>query len=231
MTSVLVTRPAGQDQSILSALERRGFTAISRSALAIDVLPLPPSLHQQLDALEEDDLVIVVSANAVRALRDGGSPLSTPATWLAVGQATARALAAEGLLAEVPDMGVNSEALLALPATQQMAGRRAVILAGEGGRDLLDVTLAERGAEVQSVALYRRTCDAGFAWPNEHVDVLMVTSYEGWECIANKVPPAVVVLAGSERIAARIRQQYQGDVRAARSPLDEDMLAALESLS
>jgi uroporphyrinogen-III synthase len=52
----------------------------------------------------------------------------------------------------------DSESVLALPAFQApaVAGRRVLILRGDGGRDLLGDTLRARGAEVEYLTCYHR---------------------------------------------------------------------------
>ena len=232
MTTVLVTRPAGQAQVLVQALRARGFDVLHRPALAIEPLTPAPQEQALLARLAQQQLIIVVSANAARLLPEHADlAAARHSHWLAVGQATAEALAELGLPVRVPPAGSSSEALLAMPLLQAVHGLQIAILAGEGGRDTLAEELSARGARVQSVALYRRTCDAQFSWPTQPVDIVMVTSLQGWRCLAGQVPATVTVLAGSERIAQQIRAEHPGEVISADSPMDSAMLAALETLS
>ena len=56
----------------------------------------------------------------------------------------------------VPSERFDSEALLALPELETVAGKRIAIFRGEEGRELLGDTLRARGASVEYVACYRR---------------------------------------------------------------------------
>jgi uroporphyrinogen-III synthase len=79
----------------------------------------------------------------------------------AVGRATAAALHAAGIPPQlVPAAGFDSESLLALPELTGVAGKRVLIVRGEGGRALLGETLAVRGAEVHFAEVYRRSIPA-----------------------------------------------------------------------
>jgi uroporphyrinogen-III synthase len=83
----------------------------------------------------------------------------------------------------VPD-GQDSEALLALPQLQAVAGKRVLIVRGVGGRPLLADTLAARGAEVHFMECYRRVRPQADAtpllarWRAGGVDAVTVTSAE-----------------------------------------------------
>jgi uroporphyrinogen-III synthase len=105
------------------------------------------------------DLLVFISRNAVEqalALAPDAARLAA-VQRAAVGRATAAALTRAGLAPQlVPATGFDSEALLALPALEQVAGRRVLILRGEGGRALLGDTLRSRGAEVAYAEVYRR---------------------------------------------------------------------------
>ncbi|MBU1224940.1 MAG: uroporphyrinogen-III synthase [Gammaproteobacteria bacterium] len=78
----------------------------------------------------------------------------------------------------------DSEALLALPQLQDMAGKRVVIVRGVGGRALLADTLTARGAEVHFLECYRRVrpqVDAApllARWQAGGIDAVTVTSAE-----------------------------------------------------
>lgn len=74
-----------------------------------------------------------------------------------VGQGSARALRELGMQEIIaPKDRFDSEALLALPELQQVAGWRVVIFRGDGGRELLGDTLKARGATVEYAECYQR---------------------------------------------------------------------------
>ena len=75
----------------------------------------------------------------------------------AIGKATAAALAADSLPADiVPEAGFNSEALLAHPDLTLASGARVLIVRGAGGRELLQETFAARGLVVETREVYQR---------------------------------------------------------------------------
>ncbi len=232
---VLVTRPQGQQQPLLDALQQRGYRASHCPALVIAPCTPTATERQCLLNLDHYHAVIFISRNAaelgVQQLQDLWPQWPVGVLWLAVGEATARVLRQAGLSPEHPGEGFNSEALLAMPCLQAVAlrERKVLLLRGEGGRELLTPELRRRAAGIDEVVLYRRHCPAQIIWPSQPVDIVMVTSQQSWECIQTKVPTTCRVLAGSERIAALIRAQGF-DVIAARSPHDEDMLDALQRL-
>lgn len=157
---VLVSRPDHQADFLCQWIEQHGGVAIRWPALVIrEPRDWTPALAL-FDRLAEYDWVIFTSANAVdRAmppLRErGGFPPRLEIA--AIGQATARALAHHGVDHCLrPETEFTSEALLALPRLQQVAGQAILIVCGEGGRELLAETLATRGARVVRAEVYRR---------------------------------------------------------------------------
>jgi len=183
---VIVTRPARQAGGITRQLATLGATPIVFPAIVI----LPPANRASLDAvhaaLDQYDVAIFVSANAV----EYGVP--APNVWpaklvaLAPGPGTAAALAATGIAeARIPASTFDSEGLLALPELRDVGSKRVVIFRGEGGRGDLGDTLRARGAEVTYVECYRRAAPAtGAAGLSEvlregRAHALTLTSSEG----------------------------------------------------
>jgi uroporphyrinogen-III synthase len=183
---VIVTRPARQAAGLTRQLAALGATPVVFPAIVI----LPPAnrapLHAAHAALEQYDVAIFVSANAV----EYGVP--APEAWpskllaLAPGPGTAAALAATGIAgARIPASTFDSAGLLALPELRDVAGKRVVIFRGEGGRGDLGDTLRERGASVTYVECYRRAAPAtGAAGLSEvlregRAHALTLTSSEG----------------------------------------------------
>ena len=156
--SVLVTRPAGQAAALAEAISAAHGRPISFPALEI----LGPGDKQmaraQLADLARFDLLIFISANAVRyafPLLPDNIPLDLQIA--AVGKATAQALREVGLDPTlVPQDSMDSEGLLALPPLREARGRQILIVRGNGGRELLKETLEQRGAQVDYVEVYRR---------------------------------------------------------------------------
>jgi uroporphyrinogen-III synthase len=109
-----------------------------------------------LGALEDFDVIIFTSTNAVRF----GAPLldqKRDLTLAALGPATARALNQAGYRVAVqPQTTFDSENLLLHPRLEHPAGLRILIIKGSGGRPHLQQELARRGADVVTVDVYER---------------------------------------------------------------------------
>ncbi len=176
---ILITRPRERAQGLAKLVEAAGGRAILFPAIEIQDVPLRK--------LAEFDLAIFVSPTAVkRALAAMKWPPRAKAA--ALGRGTQRELERHGIKGIIaPDAGADSEALLAVPELQRVAGRRIVILRGEGGRSLLGDTLAARGALVEYAECYRRVrpqTDSGpllTAFAKGAVHAVTVSSAEGLE--------------------------------------------------
>ena len=199
---VMVTRPAHQAQQLCQLLQAEGAVPVLFPVLEIvDPEDAAPGLDT-IARLEQFDLAIFISPNAVsRAMNliraRGGLP---PRLRLAtIGRGSARELRA--LTGREPDVcpqgKFDSEALLALPEMHDVAGQRVVIFRGEGGRELLADTLRERGAEVTYANVYRRTRPQPDLerlrrdWARDGMDFICVTSGEGLRNLFEMVGPLV----------------------------------------
>lgn len=159
---VLVTRPTHQAARTLHAVRAAGLHAESLPLLALTPLSTP-ALDAALARYAGADFAIFVSANAVEfglaALAARGIATTGPRI-AAIGAATAGALSAAGVTVHVtPQIGHDSESLLAHAALCEVKGRVVLIFRGEsegGGRRMLTTTLAERGADVVAATCYRR---------------------------------------------------------------------------
>ncbi|HLR17081.1 MAG TPA: uroporphyrinogen-III synthase [Alcanivoracaceae bacterium] len=230
-----MTRPEGQQKALVEKLHAAGFEPVVQSSLVIEPLPLTPEDEHKLININEYQVVFFVSTNAVRfalTVLDAYWPQwPVGVNWLAVGDATAKALKQAGFQPQWPASGFNSEAALAMPDLQQMEHQKVLILRGETGRELFTDTLRERGATVERVPLYRRRCNPLLTWPEPAPDAVMVTSVESWHCIQQCGTDALhhsLIIAGSERIGEAIKTMGYQHVAVAESPHDEDMVACLK---
>lgn len=184
--TVVLTRPAGQSAALIEKLAARGLGVLDFPLLGIEALDDDAPLRAALGALERYALVIFVSPNAVEWAfarhRDArGDVKAWPRTLpvAAVGPSSVAALARHGLAApgctiispgntagdtddsaSICPARFDSEALYdAIEKTlgaHALQGRRVLIVRGDGGRAWLANRLREAGAEVETVAAYRR---------------------------------------------------------------------------
>ncbi|MFU8837585.1 MAG: uroporphyrinogen-III synthase [Thiohalomonadaceae bacterium] len=194
---VLVTRPAHQAEGLCQRIIEQGGVPLRLPTLLIEDLGQRPEVLAALARLDQYQLLIFVSPNAVQSglaaiQAVGGLPASL--RLATVGAGSARTLHEQ--LGRGPDLvpgqRYDSEGLLALPALQQMAGQRVLILRGEDGRALLGESLHQRGAEVDYLAVYRRRAAALpaalDAWP-QNTDIITITSGEGLRMLCQMTPP------------------------------------------
>ena len=203
--TVLVTRPAHQAAAQARMVEAAGGEAFVFPALEIEAVEAD-RLADTLAYLVGADIAIFISPNAAQfgmaAIRAHGG-LPGGLRVCAVGPGTARELAAQGVEGVITPDGQDSEALLALPQLQAVAGKRAVIVRGVGGRALVADTLRARGAEVRFLECYRRTCPHADAapllarWQAGGIDAVTVASAETLHNLA-----ALLGAAGAPLLAA-----------------------------
>lgn len=181
----LVVRAEPQAASLSQALLAAGHQPVTSPLLSFEAGAELDRLPALLDGLSARDYVIAVSVQAVHfadnALKQQG--YSWPkANYIAVGDATGKAFAAVGVNGAAVPEDPRSEGIISLPALQQLAGRRVIILRGNGGRHLIAPTLMQRGALVDYCEVYRRCYhqDSGGAlvksWQSQDVDSIIITS-------------------------------------------------------
>lgn len=232
---VLNTRPAGQAAALTARLQAAGARVTELPLIHVAPLPVSPAAWRQLLDLDRYDGVIAVSANAARLGLDAVAgawpqwPHRLPA--YAVGARTAAVLRDAGLEVRVPAQP-DSEGLLALPALQAVTGRRFLVLKGEGGRPLLAETLRARGAQVDTIDLYRRELPAGAAAAWRHLceagdlpAAVILTSPDAlrhWQAVAGDRAATVRWIVVSPRM--RVLAEAAGAVVTEAAAADEDSL-------
>jgi uroporphyrinogen-III synthase len=218
---VLVTRPAHQAQTLAALIEHAGGTAIRFPTLAIVPARDPGNLRALFSRLAEFDLAIFISPNAVEQamalLQHERLPWPNSLRLAGIGAGTAQALARFHLAPALVPERYDSEALLAHPELAQVAGRRVLILRGEGGRERLASALTERGAAVHYAECYRRVRPAVDTAPlralvaRGDVDIISVTSIDGLHNLCEMagdergrlLRTPIVVLSESQAAAGR----------------------------
>ncbi|MGB5957399.1 uroporphyrinogen-III synthase [Pseudomonas sp.] len=190
---LLLTRPAEDCAALAQSLAAAGVGSSCLPLLAIEPVALGDRQRPLLKGLPGFQAIIVVSKPAARLLLEhlAQASLQPPRQgWFTVGEATAAVLQGVGLEVSFPPRGDDSEALLALPALRQavaVPAPRILIVRGVGGRELLAERLAEQGASVDYLELYRRCLPAYPAGTlmrrieAERLNGLVVSSGQGLE--------------------------------------------------
>ncbi|WP_228370234.1 fused uroporphyrinogen-III synthase HemD/membrane protein HemX [Methylococcus capsulatus] len=244
---VLVTRPKEQAEPLCRLIETAGGKAVRFPLLDIEPSAQAEEGAALLRQASDWDWWIFVSVNAVNRARaldvlrpDGAGPRIA-----AIGKATADALVDGGIAVDlVPESQANSEGLLETPPMRDVAGRRILIVRGEGGRETLKERLVERGALVQYAELYRRVpVHTGAEALIEGLrtaglDMLTATSGEAIEHLYRLVPPEdrprlvetpLVVI--SERLKNQAGSLGFRHVKVADAASDAAVLQALEDVA
>lgn len=184
-----MTRPREQAANLCGRLADLGATPVRYPVLEIfDIEDIGP-LQDAAIRLEQFDLVVFVSPNAVVKaldimLRHRRWPTGLAAA--AMGRSSECELAARGVERVIsPKLRFDSEALLEAPDLQDMQGKRVLICRGDGGRELLGETLTARGAAVEYLTVYRRgkpdldPAPLLALWETGRLDAVTLTSSEG----------------------------------------------------
>lgn len=156
--NIVVTRPREQAVGLTQSITKLGGNVTLFPLLEI----APAADASELNALKQHlstyDLLIFISPNAVKYGMNTLGDVPSNVRVATVGQSSAQALRDLGIAHVIaPTERFDSEALLALPALQSVAGWKVAILRGNGGRELLGDTLKVRGARVDYVTCYERS--------------------------------------------------------------------------
>jgi uroporphyrinogen-III synthase len=243
---VWVTRTEPGAGRLAARLDDAGYRVVKQPLLRIEGCP-ETELNPLAQQASSFDLIIATSVHAVNfaapLILDQGGLLDqvglldqggAAPRWIAVGQQTAEALLEYGVHAEVPE-AESSEGILSSVGSDELSGRRVLLLCGIGGRQLLVKQLDHRGAEVVRLESYRRlpvVFSADALAELTAVDVALIASAEAGAALAQVLPMAAQrrlrLVAGSTRIASALAELGFNAVVVAEGPGDDAMLAALD---
>lgn len=185
---ILITRARHQVDPFRRELVDLGAAVVEIPTLEILRLPTDDRVRNAIKNLDRTALIIFASANAVdiffqMLLTTGLDVRALHMSKLcAIGQETADELEAHGLRPELVTSEYTAEGLAHALEGWEMRGRRILVPRAEVARDALPSLLANRGAEVEILPVYRSVCpaDSGPAllrlFEGEGVDVITFTS-------------------------------------------------------
>jgi uroporphyrinogen-III synthase len=185
---IVVTRPAHQAAYLAESIRGAGGRPLLFPVIEIADIDDAREIHALIDRLEDFAWAIFVSPNAVNkamTLIKARRALPPRLACAAVGRASVRELRKFGVTEVVAPDRFDSEALLAMPPLDNVAGQRVVIFRGAGGRELLGDALTARGAAVEYAECYRRVRPRAdpapllAAWEKNELHAVTVTSSEG----------------------------------------------------
>ncbi|GAC1666095.1 MAG: uroporphyrinogen-III C-methyltransferase [Candidatus Dormibacteraceae bacterium] len=185
---VLVTRARHQVDAMRRELVELGAAVIEIPTLEVQPMPLDERVSKAIAHLPSTALVIFASANAVdiffQMLLESGSDARAfhDSKLCAIGQETALSLEGHGLRPELITSEYTAEGLAKALEGWEMKGMHVLVPRAEIARDALPSLLANRGAEVEILPVYRAKCPAEAPvallrlFNNEGVDVITFTS-------------------------------------------------------
>ncbi|HBV20481.1 MAG TPA: uroporphyrinogen-III synthase [Nitrosomonas sp.] len=224
--NVLVTRPEHQSLFLAENIRNLGGNPIIFPVLEISDVKNKEPLLELIRRLDEYDLAVFVSPNAVhkamqfiRACRSSHQLLPARTKIAAVGKGSADALKEYGVdQVIIPSERFDSEALLEHAALQHVSRKRVIIFRGNGGRPLLGDTLIQRGALLDYAECYYRgkpdvdPSELISNWSLGKVNAVIITSSEGLQNLFDIIGPhgqqlleITPVFTAYERIARNAR--------------------------
>jgi uroporphyrinogen III methyltransferase/synthase len=157
---IVVTRARAQVSRLAGTLRSLGAEVIELPAIRIEPRLDTPEVRDAVAAIGTYALICLTSPNGVRLLFEalGAHGLDARAlanaTVAAIGPGTAAALAERGVIADIVPERYVAESLAAALEQVDVAGRPVLIARASEARELLPQALADRGANVDVVALY-----------------------------------------------------------------------------
>ncbi|MBV9576387.1 MAG: uroporphyrinogen-III synthase [Gammaproteobacteria bacterium] len=247
MKTILVTRPGLPGTELCRLLDKEGSHSFHFPTIAFAPPQNTEAVSQAITIIDKQHWLIFNSPQAVHAITP-----AIKAAWpqfpsqikiAAIGAGTKKALLAAGHQTVFQPAEWSSEGLLSSPEFQSVHAQRIAIVRGEGGRELLDIRLRERGAQVLSILAYQRVLPQQETEHCENllkkkaIHAIVCTSYESvrnfkdllsapaWNSL--KMLPLVVV---SQRVKTLAQDLGFQTIWVAHNPSHEAILAILKEI-
>lgn len=217
LAPVIVTRPRAQAEALAQRVTELGRTAVVFPLLEIQPLADPAPLRAALQDLADYALVVFVSPNAIDAALAAIERWPPGMQVAVVGEGSRRALERHGITPANASIvqprnrrREDSESLLETLGLPALRGKKALLVRGESGRELLSDALRAAQIDVTQVAAYRRTApvldEAGRAQLRQLLELAcdwIITSSEALRILVEMVEQ----LAGEQGVV-KMQQQH-----------------------
>lgn len=161
---VVITRPVAQATPLAERLAALGLDVVVFPLLDIRPLPDQSALQAALADISAYALVAFVSPNAIAAACAVSTHWPPGVTLAVMGEGSRAALARHGIdernatiVSPANAERTDSQTLLETLDLDSLRGRRALIVRGESGRELLGDALRSAGMDVMQIAAYLRS--------------------------------------------------------------------------
>jgi uroporphyrinogen-III synthase len=214
--AVVITRPLAQALPLAAQVRALGREVEVLPLLEIAPLPDPSALVATLARLEDYALVAFVSPNAIDAAFAHIGRWPAGVTLAVLGEGSRAALAAHGITADDVDIvsphdaaNSDTEHLLQTLDLAALRGRPVLIVRGESGRELMADGLRAAGADVTTIAAYRRSVPALTPALRERLEALLQTRND-WIVTSSEALRGLLQLLAAMRtddVVAKMQQQ------------------------
>jgi len=163
---VVVTRARAQASGLAKRLRGLGAAVVELPAIRIESRIENDEVKSAVARIGEYSLIVLTSPNGVRllfeAMRSAGLDARAlgGTTVAAIGPGTARALAKVGISADIVPERFVAESLVEALAEVDVTHKKVLVARATEARDVIPEHLAERGAEIDVVALYETVREA-----------------------------------------------------------------------
>jgi uroporphyrinogen-III synthase len=165
---IVVTRGTEKADRLVALLEAAGATVVCIPLIATQPLATGDQLRDAVGRLRASGAtarwLVLTSETAVRLVLDAVGPRGTAGVIAAVvGPATAAALQARGVVADLVASGQDADSLAGELVARGVGGARVLVIAAAGGRAIVGPALTGAGADVEVVEAYRSVLPPGAA--------------------------------------------------------------------